>query len=105
MVACWTGALTGVGTNSGRHQSWALSLPTLWQHQSCAQDTVTSLGSQAVLLPAGTREAGAQWGAGQSWVAALQGLHGAQDSAGTKGRALALGSRVHGQLLRLPWVM
>lgn len=34
---------------------WALSLPTLWPHHSCAQGTVTSLGSQAVLLPAGTR--------------------------------------------------
>lgn len=55
MVTRWTGALTGVGPNSGSHQALGTVTTSHKPQQSCPQGTVTSLGTQAMLIPAGTR--------------------------------------------------
>lgn len=85
---------------------WALSLPALGLHHSCAQGTVTSLGLCCSQQRPEQGRVRAQWGAvGPVLGCCLAWGSGQCRNQGEQGRALALGSRVHCQLLWLPWVM
>lgn len=90
---------------------WALSLPTLWPHHSCAQGTVTSPGHRLCCSQQGPEQVRVRdhrGAVGPVLSCCLKGA--AWDPEGSRhqgeqGTTLALGSSVHCQLLWLPWVM